>query len=254
VDRDRSGADTAMSHSRKNPLPFLPAGASQSQSHHVTIKTSRHFRRNDSESSNNSVEYRPTSRAVSRSTMRSPSPQRSRLRGAEALAREAAAKRQITKPVGRRRNFGDGCELDAFDDLPTSQTVEQKYVKQPLARGAAKSLLRNKIIQNALPERTNTPVPFIPYSPVKSDNLPRFARDTNASRMAREQVLSQRAPSSGAPSTTLSNQWKAHVSAKTGLNPVGNQTLRAKKSKPTIQQKPHLIKPMGDVSKTPKCT
>lgn len=254
VERDRSGAESSLSHARRNPLPFLPAGASQSQSHHVTIKTSRHFRRHDSESSTNSAEFRPSSRAVSRSTMRSPSPSKPRLRGAEALAREAASKRTLTRPR-KARHFGDGFELDGFDDLPTSQSTEQKFVKQPVGRGAPKSLLRNKIIQNVAPERTTTPTPttpYIPFSPARQDNLPRFARDTNASRMAREQVLSQRVPSStAAPLAALTNQWKAQVSSKTGLNNMGPQPIKPRKK--TVQQKPHLIKPLGSLSSNTKC-
>jgi hypothetical protein len=253
VERDRTGAESSLSHARRNPMPFLPAGASGSQSHHVITKsTSRHFRRHDSESSTQSFDLRPTSRAMSRATMRSPSPVRSRLRGAEALAREAATKRTLIKPK-KPRQFGDGNELDAFDDLPTSQTVEQKFTKQPVGRGAPKSsLLRNKIIQNIAPDRTTTPTPSTPFSPAKSNALPRWAQDTNASRIAREQVLSQRAPSiSGPPLTTITNQWKAHA-ARTGLPPLPSSTLKSKKSRPVIQQKPHLIKPMGDLSSNPK--
>jgi hypothetical protein len=252
IERDRSGAESSLSHARKNPVPFLPAGASSSQSHHVTIKTSRHFRRHDSESSNNSTELRPSSRTVSRSQMRSPSPRRNP-RGAEALAREAASKRQMTKPV-RRRHFGDGFELDGFDDLPTSRDTEQKFVKEPIGRGPPKqSALRNKIHQDALPSRTNTPAPLTPYSPRKSrEDLPRFARDTTASRMAREHSLAQRAPSaSGAPLATLTNQWKAKVSATTGLSAVNAQPARAKKSKGP-PQKPQLIKPLGNLNNS-KC-
>ncbi|KFX91693.1 hypothetical protein O988_07618 [Pseudogymnoascus sp. VKM F-3808] len=198
-ERERSGADSSMSHTRRNPVPFLPAGNSTAQSHHVTIKTSRHFRQNDSTSSITS-DYRSSSRAMSRTTIRSPSPNRARMRGPEALAREAASKRQVTKPH-KPRHFGDGRELDGFDDLPTSQTIEQKYTKQPIGRGPPKALMRNKVYQNTIPDRSvsTTPLPG-PYSPARYENnryesLPRFARDTNASRMAREQVLSQRAPS-----------------------------------------------------------
>lgn len=253
VERDRSGAESSMSHARKHPVPFLPAGASQSQSHHVAVKCSRHFRRNDSESSNNSGDFfRPRSRAVSRTTIRSPSPTRARLRGTEALAREAAAKRTLTRPT-RRRHFGDGFELDGFDDLPTSQTVEQKFIKQPIARGAPKSLLRNKITQNAHPERICTPVPPTPSTPARSDHLPRFARDTNASRMAREQVLAQRAPSSTAPVSGMTNPWRLHLAARAPPTNFQNLPIRTKKPRQAVQQKPHLIKPMGDLSKTVKC-
>ncbi|OBT98326.1 hypothetical protein VE01_03073 [Pseudogymnoascus verrucosus] len=257
VDRDRSGADSSMSHARRNPVPFLPAGNSTAQSHHVTIKTSRHFRQNDSTSSITS-DYRSSSRAMSRTTVRSPSPNRARLRNPEALAREAASKRQVTKP-SKQRHFGDGRELDGFDDLPTSQTIEQKYIKQPIGRGPPKALMRNKVYQNTIPDRSvsTTPLPG-PYSPARYENnryenLPRYTRDTNASRMAREQVLSQRAPSSqGGPLSTLTNQWKAQIAAKSNLQATRPpQSLRTKKSKP-VQQRPHLIKPLSDTSKTTK--
>ncbi|KAH8791273.1 hypothetical protein F5882DRAFT_353073 [Hyaloscypha sp. PMI_1271] len=248
VERDRSGAESSMSHARKNPLPFLPAGGSHSTSHHVTIKTSRHFRRHDSESSATSIDLRPSSRAVSRSTMRSPSPRRNP-RGAEVLAREAAARRPLTKPL-RRRHFGDGFELDGFDDLPTSRDSEQKFIKEPIGRGPPKvSGLRTKIHQDSFPSRTGTPAPLTPYSPARSrDELPRFARDTNASRMAREHVLAQRAPSGqGAPLAALTNQWKAKVSATTGLSTIHAQSVKPKRSKGPPQQ-PQLIKPLGNLN------
>jgi hypothetical protein len=251
-ERDRSGAESSLSHARKNPAPFLPAGSSHSQSHHITVKTSRHFRRHDSESSNASTDLRPTSRAASRSTMRSPSPRRN-ARGAEVLAREAAAKRQLTKPV-RRRQFGDGFELDAFDDLPTSRDSEQRFMKDPIGRGPPKlSGLRNKIHQDPQPVRTITPGPLTPCSPsLPRDSLPRFARDTNASRMAREQTLTQRAPSAaGGPLAALTNQWKSKVSATTGLTTVSAQSVRSKKPKGP-PQKPQLIKPMGNLNNS-KC-
>ncbi|CAG8951353.1 hypothetical protein HYFRA_00007264 [Hymenoscyphus fraxineus] len=243
VDRDRSGAESSMSQARRKPAPFLPAGASSRQSQHVTAKTSRHFRRNDSESSSNSTDFRPTSRAVSRSTMRSPSPRRNP-RGPEALARDAAAKRQITKPV-RRRHFGDGCELDGFDDLPTSRDVEQKFVKEPIGRGPPKlSNLRQKLQEAPALLRTSTPAPFSPARP--RDELPRFARDTNASRMAREHNIAHRAPS-GAPLATLTNQWKAKVSATTGLSTATAHSVRTKKPKGP-PQKPQLIKSLGNLN------
>jgi hypothetical protein len=251
VERDRSGAESSMSHARKHPLPFLPAGGSGSQSHHVTIKTSRHFRRHDSESSNTSMDLRPSSRALSRSTMRSPSPRRA-ARGAEVLAREAASKRQLTKPI-RRRHFGDGFELDGFDDLPTSRDSEQKFIKEPVGRGPPKlSTLRNKVHQDVLPTRTTTPAPLTPYTPGRRDDLPRFARDTNASRMAREHSLAQRTPSAqGAPLTALTNQWKAKVAATTGLSTVHAVPSKPKKIRGP-PQKPQLIKPLGNLN-NPKC-
>ncbi|APA05608.1 hypothetical protein sscle_01g003780 [Sclerotinia sclerotiorum 1980 UF-70] len=248
IERDRSGAESSMSFVRKNPVPFLPAGAPVSQSHHVAAKSSRHLRRNDSESSTNSADFRPPSRTFSRQTMRSPSPRRT-LKGADMLAREATLKRQITKPI-RRRHFGDGCELDAFDDLPTSRDVEQKYVKEPIGRGPPRQLtLRNKAHQHIMPTRNASPIPLTPLTPAKSrTELPRFARDTAASRMAREATSSNRSVSgSGAPLAALTNQWRAKVAATTGLSPVHAQgSVRSKKHK--VPQKPQLIKPLGNVN------
>lgn len=252
IERDRSGAESSLSHARKNPVPFLPAGASHSQSHHVAIKTSRHFRRHDSESSTASMDLRPSSRTASRSAVRSPSPKRNS-RGAEHLAREAPVKRQLTKPL-RRRQFGDGFELDGFDDLPTSRDSEQRFTKEPIGRGPPKlSSLRNKIHQDAPPPRTLTPGPLTPVSPyLTREDLPRFARDTNASRMAREQTLTQRTPSAvGGPLAALTNQWKSKVSATTGLTAINAQSVRSKKSKGP-PQKPQLIKPLGNLNNS-KC-
>lgn len=252
VERDRTGAESSMSFVRRNPVPFLPAGSGVSQSHHVTAKPSRHFRRQDSESSVNSADFRPPSRTFSRQTTRSPSPRRT-LRGADMLAREATSKRQITKPI-RRRHFGDGCELDGFDDLPTSRDAEQKFVKEPVGRGPPKQLtLRNKAHQHIMPTRTISPMPLTPLTPAKSRNeLPRFARDTAASRMAREATSSHRSISgSGAPLAALTNQWRAKVAATTGLSPVHAQgSVRSRKNK--VPQKPQLIKPLGNVN-NPRC-
>lgn len=248
VEKDRSGAESSMSYARRNHAPFLPAGSSNSQSQHVTLKTSRHFRRHDSESSNTSMEFRPSSRAVSRTTMRSPSPRRS-ARAAEVLARDAASKRQMTKPV-RRRHFGDGCELDGFDDLPTSRDSEKQFTKEPIGRGPPKVLsLRDRRSHDTLP-RSILPVPLTPQTPGRSrDDLPGFARDTTASRIAREQ---RRAPSAqGTPYTTLANQWKTKVAATTGLTAVHAIPSKPRKIR-GLPQKPQLIKPLGNLN-NPKC-
>ena len=179
--------------------------------------------------------------------MRSPSPIRPR--GSNLLARDTAVKRQqVTKPL-RRRHYGEGFELDNFDDLPISRDSEQRYIKEPVGRGPPKlSSLRR--VQESLPSRTTTPAPYSPSRP--SNDLPRFARDTNASRMAREHSLAQRAPSAqGAPLATLTNQWKAKVSATTGLSAVNAQSVRSKRHKGP-PQKPQLIKPLGNLN-NPKC-
>ncbi|KAH9893659.1 hypothetical protein F4778DRAFT_289995 [Xylariomycetidae sp. FL2044] len=230
-------ASTAQS--RRNQVPFLPAGASQNQSQNVLAKTSRAFRRHDSD---HGPELRPLSRAVSRSTVRSPSPRRSRQEKSTA----EPVWQQINKPR-RLRQFGDGHELDAFDDLPTSAQVESKYTKQPIATGN-RGNIRNKIYQNVLPDR-NTPSPVSPYSPARVDYQPHFARDTAASRMAREASLAQRALPSG-PLAPLTTQRVAQLSTRTNLNP-HTPLHRSKKSRKLPQTKPHLIANLNPV-KEPK--
>ncbi|TDZ74514.1 Protein byr4 [Colletotrichum trifolii] len=240
VERTRS---TVESHAAQQRRPFLPAGASQSQSQHVTAKTSRTFRRHDSE---NSLDLRPTSRAFSRSTMRSPSPRRLN-RHSDHFAHDGFGTlsfRNMTKPH-RTRNFGDGHELDAFDDLPTSAQSEAKYMRQPV-----KAPLRNKIYQNVQPERTTTPAPAV-ASPAKSDYTPRFARDTQASRIARETSLAQRAPS-GPLAPLTSSRVSQLSSARNNFSPgVPQSSIRSKKKRNPPQLKPHLISNMNK-EKTPQ--
>lgn len=230
VERMRS-SESAAALARKAPVPFLPAGASVSQSYNINAKSSRTFRRHDSETS---IEFRPNSRAVSRSTIRSPSPRRYR---PTEKATPDGAWSKLNMPR-RVRNFGDGHELDAFDDLPTSSQAEAKFLKQPLS---AKSQTRTKNYQNILPDRTVTPSPSTPYSS-RIDYVPSFARDTAASRIARETSLAQRNPSGVlAPLTT---QRVAQLSVRSNYNAPPQspmQTIRAKKIRRSPQSKPHLI-------------
>jgi hypothetical protein len=230
VERLRSSESAAVV-ARKAPVPFLPVGASVSQSHNINAKSYRTLRRHDSESS---VEYRPNSRAVSRSTIRSPSPRWNR--PTEKVTPDGAwGKLSMPRRV---RNFGDGHELDAFDDLPTSSHAEAKYLKQP---ASAKAQTRTRGYQSILPDRTVTPSPGTPYAS-RVDNVPSFARDTAASRIARETILAQRNPSGVfAPLTT---QRVAQLSARGTFNPPAQpsgSTLRAKKLRRPPQSKPHLI-------------
>ncbi|KKF97285.1 Protein byr4 [Ceratocystis platani] len=81
---------------------------------------------------------RPTSRNISRTGTRSPSPRRYR---AHEKATLDSSWRQFNKP--KTRHFGDGHELDAFDDLPTSATIEAKFVKAPVTSGP-KAALRDQ--------------------------------------------------------------------------------------------------------------
>ena len=232
VERMRT-SESAAALARKAPVPFLPAGTTKSQSFNLNAKSSRTFRRHDSEPT---IDFRPNSRAVSRSTIRSPSPR---------LYRPA----EKTTPDGpwgrlsiprRTRNFGDGHELDAFDDLPTSTQAEAKFLKQP---ATIKALPRNRGYQSILPDRTVTPSPRTPYASSRIDHVPSFARDTAASRIARETSLAQRNPSGViAP---LTAQRVAQLSAPRGVFPPPPQpaqpTIRAKKLRRSPQSKPHLI-------------
>ena len=248
-------AESRLGETRRPPVPFLPAGASTTQSQHVSIKATpaRHYRRNDSDGSIDGA--LASLRAHSRLAYRPETPGRGGTgRGSLAPAELAAiAKKTITKPT-RRRNFGDGNELDIFDDLPTSATTESKFVKQPVGRGAPRSL-RSRLGQSHIGNSTTslstrggteTPMPITPLSPNKPElNVPSFARDTAASRIAREQrhvstTYNPREPARG-PLTPITDNWKAHIAARPNLNAPSSRKRGSK-----VQQKPHLIKPMGD--------
>ncbi|KAK3293283.1 uncharacterized protein B0H64DRAFT_444554 [Chaetomium fimeti] len=157
-------------------------------------------------------------------------------RSAEKAAPEGAWGR-LSMPK-RARNFGDGHELDAFDDLPTSTNAESKFLKQPLS---AKSQTKSRGYQSILPDRNITPSPRAPY-PSRVDNVPSFARDTTASRIARETSLAQRNPAGMiAPLTT---QRIAQLSVKNNFNAQPQFTLptaKGRKMRRSPQSKPHLI-------------
>ncbi|CAD6580366.1 MAG: hypothetical protein ASARMPRED_000196 [Alectoria sarmentosa] len=268
---DRSGAESSLANSRRPPVPFLPAGTSQAQSHHISIKSSRHFNRPTSSDSNDNC---PVNRPISRLSnvhQRPITPTGRRDHAPESLIREAASKRTLTKPT-RRRAFGDGNELDAFDDLPTSASTESKFIKQPISRGAPKSVqMRSKLglqSHNVSSTSCNEPpppaTPLTPLSPLRHGHVPSFARDTNASRLAREQrtgsvsAILHTTPSlptvrESGPLTSISTNWKAHT------NPVANtKTLASpsvhhlKKRTKGPPQKPRLIKPLGEGVNTAK--
>ena len=266
---DRS--ESSLANSRRPPVPFLPAGTSQAQSHHISIKSSRHINRpTSSDSNDNGPINRPLSR-LSNVHHRPVTPTGRRDHAPESLIREAVSKRTLTKPT-RRRAFGDGNELDAFDDLPTSASTESKFMKQPISRGAPKSVqMRSKLgLQshnvcttsvNELPTPATT---LTPLSPLKHGHVPSFARDTNASRLAREQRIGpvsatlHTTPSlptvrESGPLTSISTNWKTHTSsatnAKTLVSPGVHHLKKRTKGPP---QKPRLIKPMGEGVNTAK--
>ncbi|KAK8134441.1 hypothetical protein PG984_006453 [Apiospora sp. TS-2023a] len=235
VERARASPsyEGSAAQARKNSAPFLPAGASSFQSQHVSSKYSRPFRRHDSDAG---PEIRPLSRTFSNSTLRSPSPRR--FRPVEKAATEPW--HNLNKPR-RVRQFGDGSELDAFDDLPTSAQAELKFEKVPSGSGN-RTNIRNKLHHNVLPGRS-TPSPISPFTPAKPDYLPHFARDTAASRNAREASLANRAPHNG-PLAPITSQRLGQISTRGNLHPHSHHSgtaARQKKTKRPPQLKPHLI-------------
>ncbi|KAI9657111.1 MAG: hypothetical protein M1821_003277 [Bathelium mastoideum] len=250
-----------------HPKPFLPAGNAHAQSHNINARTGQSHTRRDSDPNRSQS---PTMRSYSRMSnavgQDTPSRPTRRDLAPSALAREASVKRPMTKPT-KRRNFGDGSELENFDDLPTSATKESRFVKQPslpkLGGTANAKPLRQALSHSKLqigPDRTAaaTPMPPTPRTPsVKVDTgnsgTPRFARDTAASRIAREQRLNdarvqpQQRPRGEGPLMPVSTNWKAQVAARSPHTSPGAQ----RKRKPGVL--PQLIKPMGaHVAKTEK--
>jgi hypothetical protein len=231
VERQRPSGSDSPAFTRKGHLPFLPAGASHTQSQHVASKSVRQFRRHDSD---NSIDLRPNSRTISRSTIRSPSPHRYRV--------AADTWERLSRPKGKK-NFGDGHELDGFDDLPTSKETETRYLKQPTSSNG-KSALRSKVHHVASADRTSTPTPTSSQPP-RVSATPHFARDTAASRIARETSLAHRSTSSsGGPLAQINAQRGTPLASRVNMNMQNLQpsTIRSKKSsKRPPQLKPHLI-------------
>ena len=272
---DRYGVESSLANSRKPPVPFLPAGLSDAQSHHVSAKSSRHpTRPGSSDSSEKLPVNRPLSRLSHPHRPTTPNSSARPNHAPEALAREAASKRTLTKPT-RRRAFGDGNELEIFDDLPTSASSESKFMKQPIARGAPKSVqMRSKLGMHthnnsssiSLDSHPPPPqTPTVPPSPMKHGNVPSFARDTTATRLAREQKQQRMgsvssalhaAPSlptvreTGGPLSTLSTNFshKQPGPPPASKNLASPMPHRPKKKTSTQQKKPYLIKPMNEAA------
>ncbi|KAM0713773.1 hypothetical protein Q7P37_010735 [Cladosporium fusiforme] len=253
------------------PVPFLSAGSSSLQPTHASAQRAMpyHLRR-DSDPNNRRGAQSPPLRSHSRlSNAYNPdTPSRLARPRADlapaALAREAASKRNLTKP-SRRRNFGDGSELDNFDDLRTNNEKESKYVKQPIARGPPRAGLKHAYSRSdikeptkkmvAIPDRMLTPgPPRTPASPTRGfgdvhNNTPSYLRDTAASRIARESRLASTnpRPRSEGPLMSVSTNWKAQVAARSP-----HTSPSAQKQKPKKAQ-PQLIQGMGiTIAKTEK--
>jgi hypothetical protein len=214
-------------------VPFLPAGSSNAQSHHVVNKTSQPQLRRDSDP------RRPQSPSI-RPFSRTETPSRAGVRrdlAPSALSRHPPPKK-LTQPQ-RKRNYGDGHELDSFDDLPTSATKEKAFEKVPRNVSSNKSLRQQPSISRLpMPDRMATPMPQTPRSPPKTDHTPRFARDTAASRNAREQRLAGTRSRGENPIAPRPMSWAAQVAAR---SPHTSPVAQRKKG---TGQKPQLIRQM----------
>ena len=155
--------------------------------------------------------------------------------------------RLLNKPR-HKRTFGSGNELEGFDDLPISRDTESQFMKQPVAKEPRPGL-KNKLHQNVLPDRSS-PSPVSPSYPAKADYKPSFARDTAASRIARETALAQRGPTQG-PLAPLTAQRVAQLSTRNNLIPnAPHSSTRSKKHKRQPQLKPHLISNLSSARDT----
>ncbi|KAJ5183214.1 hypothetical protein N7492_000830 [Penicillium capsulatum] len=235
----------SRSSNRRAQAPFIPAGASERQSHHTNVKNYRPSRRTNSDGSGDLLSPQSTFSRLSRSTR--PEPFRLSLGETTSGTTASTTKRTLTRPT-KRRNFGDGTELESFDDLPTSALTESQYVKNPAGRGAPRSI-RTRLSQSRItpPVESPTQSSMLSSLPKPVNSMPRFAQDTNASRNAREQRIASmnsklREANPLVPFNSNAS-WKPPFSRiSTGAAPV-----RSRKSKPSRQStsKPHLIKPMG---------
>ncbi|KAL6702889.1 hypothetical protein ACN47E_000851 [Coniothyrium glycines] len=216
-------------------MPFLPAGNPTSQSHHVMAKTSQPHLRRDSDPRR---PQSPSMRTYSR--LSGDAPSRAGVRrdlAPSALSRHPPPKK-LTQPQ-RKRNFGDGHELDMFDDLPTSATKEKQFERVP-RNVASNKTLRSQASSSRLPmpDRMATPMPQTPKSPPRPDHTPRFARDTAASRNAREQRLAGTRSRAEGPIVPRPMSWAAQVAAR---SPHTSPSAQRKKG---TGQKPQLIRQM----------
>lgn len=233
---DRSGNDTGLVQ-RRQPTTLTPTGASRNQPHHMNVKT-YHSRRTNS---NGSVETFGAQDALPKTSRFGRGGPLGNNAGGTDGGLSTVTKRSLTKPT-RRRNFGDGSELELFDDLPTSSAAEGKFVKNPAGRGVPRSF-RSKLnrSQGASSRMDVPPQPATPGTTSKPQGLtPRFARDTTASRNAREQRIAAMTPGSrtreSGPLTPLSTNWKSQPSR----IPLSSAAARHKST-----NKPQLIKPTG---------
>ncbi|OOQ90941.1 putative cytokinesis regulator (Byr4) [Penicillium brasilianum] len=240
---ERTAALDGRGSVRRVQAPFLSA-ASERKPQNAGVKNYRSSRRTNSDSSGDLLSPQGTFSRLSRPSR----PESLRLSfgdsGAETTG--STTKRTLTKPT-KRRNFGDGTELESFDDLPTSASTESKFTKNPTGRGAPRSV-RSRLSQSRITPPINSPTQSTPPSVSKPLNpTPRFARDTNASRNAREQRIASMNSRTRdtTPLSSVNANWKPHPVV-SRISPSA-APVRSRKTKPVTKSssKPHLIKPLG---------
>jgi hypothetical protein len=251
---DRTTSDE-RSLSRRTAAPFPPSSTCGVQSQHASVKSYRSSRRTNSDSSGDFVNSQNIVSRTSRSTRSAPLG--SRFGEPNSGTAGQSTKRTLTRPT-RRRNFGDGSELEIFDDLPTSASLEGKFVKTPIGRGAPRSVRSRlgqsrSVAQQDEPSAQSVPVAL---APKPHNTLPRFAQDTNASRNAREQRIASMSANLRSrdpnPLVAFSSNWKPQPVSRV---PPSTAAVRSRKAKPTVRStaKPQLIKPMGSGVHEAKC-
>ncbi|KAI0321134.1 hypothetical protein OF83DRAFT_1237872 [Amylostereum chailletii] len=166
----------------------------------------------------------PTSRATSPIPPRPPSSLsvRTRTPGPSAGPSSAPAGPRVLRKPKRIRTYGDGTELDAFDDLPTDRDKETEFRVQPKGYG-------NR-------------VPGAMYSPKKTES----GRETIRRRSKRDLSSSGSGPES--VPRTLKRSGRIESGA---LKPPTSETLpkRKKLASPSghTRRKPTLIRNLGGV-------
>jgi hypothetical protein len=187
----RNDVGRSKTPGERKPAPFLPAGSTVRQSHHISAKISQQTleykekiaaeRRTNSRHQQRTPHHSPSSSIASSKTKRG-----TPTIAPEPLRRQAAAIETLRQPT-RKRNFGDGTELETFDDLPTSAKAENRFVVTPVGRGTPKATKSQSVpITRASGKDAGkdgeSPAKRIDLSRDLSSRfaeVPRFARDTS---------------------------------------------------------------------------
>lgn len=169
----------------RKQAPFLPAGGTVRQSHHIAAKISQqtfeYKEKIAAERRTNSRQQRTPHHSPSSSTASTKTKRGTPTIAPEPLRRQAAAIETLRQPT-RKRNFGDGTELETFDDLPTSVKAENRFVVTPIGRGAPKAAKSQSVPIFRTGGDGESPKKKIDLSRDLSSRfaeVPRFARDTN---------------------------------------------------------------------------